>query len=282
MAVSTRSCGRKGTWRGRLPSSTRPHAFRRGRRDNRRCARAVCETKREQVPPGHESASAGSAVDFSRRRAPMARCCRWGSFGSSSRMARSPLPGKLPRPLPADTLRGSALDQISRPRRASASAHAMTKSEREIIPDVGTSRRGLQEGDARCCKRSQTRPSRSRDTPESIEREITDLEAKANPSTIARAKSACDSRASECGREGSRRPRKTRADSETKLEKLPHPAPKHAAGSAALPVTGMSAPPAGSRGDPTGASGGKEMDIFPTPLPSQRPLNTICGFADKA
>jgi serine/threonine-protein kinase len=104
------------------------------------------------------------------------------------RMGRSPLPGEtasvpLP-PLPADNSPyGSALNQIRSDRdEIQRQIMGMTKGEREIIPDVSES------ADAVYRKAMQVATTLaeldlrdSRDTPESIEREISDLEAKANP-----------------------------------------------------------------------------------------------------
>ncbi len=140
-----------------------------------------------------------------------------------SRMARSPLPGETsPVPLPADNSPyGSALNQVRSDRdEIQRQVMAMTKSEREQIPDVGAS------ADAVYRKAMQVAGTLaeldlrdSRDTPESIEREITDLEGKANP---------LDYRASEervrrlAHLKRQRRVvadlRRTRADAETKLE----------------------------------------------------------------
>jgi serine/threonine-protein kinase len=140
-----------------------------------------------------------------------------------SRMARSPLPGETaPVPLPADNSPyGSALNHVRSDRdEIQRQVMSMTKSEREQIPDVGAS------ADAVYRKAMQVAGTLaeldlrdSRDTPESIEREIVDLEGKANP---------LDYRASEervrrlAHLKRQRRVvadlRKTRADAETKLE----------------------------------------------------------------
>ncbi|HEY3257520.1 MAG TPA: protein kinase, partial [Gemmatimonadaceae bacterium] len=123
-----------------------------------------------------------------------ARGVAGGLFNSSStamqqlgsgRMARSPLPGETaPIPLPADNSPyGSALNQVRSDRdEIQRQIMGMTKGEREIIPDVGES------ADAVYRKAMQVATTLaeldlrdSRDTPESIEREINDLEAKANP-----------------------------------------------------------------------------------------------------
>jgi eukaryotic-like serine/threonine-protein kinase len=140
-----------------------------------------------------------------------------------SRRARSPLPGETaPVPLPADNSPyGLALNQVRSDRdEIQRQLMSMTKSEREQIPDVGAS------ADAVYRKAMQVAGTLaeldlrdSRDTPESIEREIADLEGKANP---------LDYRASEervrrlAHLKRQRRVvadlRKTRAEAETKLE----------------------------------------------------------------
>jgi len=141
----------------------------------------------------------------------------------SGRMARSPLPGETASiPLPADNSPyGSALTQIRSDRdEIQRQIMGMTKGERDLIPDVSES------ADAVYRKAMQVATTLaeldlrdSRDTPESIEREIKDLEAKANP---------LDYRASEervrrlAHLKRQRRVvadlKKTRADAETKLE----------------------------------------------------------------
>jgi serine/threonine-protein kinase len=100
-------------------------------------------------------------------------------------MARSPLPGETASiPLPADNSPyGSALNQVRSDRdEIQRQIMGMTKGEREIIPEVGES------ADAVYRKAMQVATTLaeldlrdSRDTPESIEREINDLEARANP-----------------------------------------------------------------------------------------------------
>jgi serine/threonine-protein kinase len=141
----------------------------------------------------------------------------------SGRMARSPLPGETSSvPLAVDNSPyGSALSQIRSDRdEIQRQIMGMTKGEKEIIPDVGES------ADAVYRKAMQVATTLaeldlrdSRDTPESIEREINDLEAKANP---------LDYRASEervrrlAHLKRQRRViadlKKTRAEAETKLE----------------------------------------------------------------
>jgi serine/threonine protein kinase len=140
-----------------------------------------------------------------------------------SRMARSPLPGETaPVPLPADNSPyGSALNQIRSDRdEIQRQLMAMTKGEREQIPDVGTSADAVYKRAMQVATTLAELDLRdSRDTPESIEREVADLEAKANP---------LDYRASEervrrlAHLKRQRRVvadlRKTRAEAETKLE----------------------------------------------------------------
>ena len=144
-------------------------------------------------------------------------------LGGGTRMSRSPLPGETaPVALPADNSPyGSALNQIRSDRdEIQRQIMSMTKGEREIIPDVGTSADAVYRKAMQIATTLAELDLRdSRDTPESIEREITDLEAKANP---------LDYRASE---ERVRRLahlkrqrrivadlRRTRAEAETKLE----------------------------------------------------------------
>jgi serine/threonine-protein kinase len=145
---------------------------------------------------------------------------------AGGRMARSPLPGEtasMPlQPLPADNSPyGSALTQIRADRdEIQRQILGMTKSEREMIPDVSES------ADAVYRKAMQVATTLAeldlrdaRDTPESIEKEINDLEAQANP---------LDYRASEervrrlAHLKRQRRVvadlRKTRAEAEAKLE----------------------------------------------------------------
>jgi serine/threonine-protein kinase len=143
--------------------------------------------------------------------------------GQSHRMARSPLPGETASvPLAVDNSPyGSALNQIRSDRdEIQRQLMSMTKSEREMIPDVGTSADAVYRKAMLVANTLAELDLRdSRDTPESIEREISDLEAKANP---------LDYRASEervrrlAHLKRQRRVvadlRKTRADSEQKLE----------------------------------------------------------------
>jgi len=177
------------------------------------------ETKREQVRArARERERRLGGGLFAPPMAPM------GSLqGSSSRMARSPLPGETaPIPLPADNSPyGSALNQIRSDRdEIQRQIMSMTKSEREIIPDVGASADAVYKKAMLVAATLAELDLRdSRDTPESIEREISDLEAKANP---------LDYRASEervrrlAHLKRQRRVvadlRKTRAESATKLE----------------------------------------------------------------
>lgn len=144
-------------------------------------------------------------------------------FAGGSRMARSPLPGETaPVALPADNSPyGSALSQIRSDRdEIQRQLMGMTKGERDLIPDVGTSADAVYSKAMRVATTLAELDLRdSRDTPESIEREIGDLEAKANP---------LDYRASEervrrlAHLKRQRRViadlRKTRGEAETKLE----------------------------------------------------------------
>ena len=183
------------------------------------------ETKREQVRARarERERRVGGGLFAPAPMAPMAPM-PMGSMGSSSRrMARSPLPGETaPVPLPSDNSPyGSALHQIKSDRdEIQRQVLTMTKSERELIPDVGTSADAVYKKAMLVAATLAELDLRdSRDTPESIEREITDLEAKANP---------LDYRASEervrrlAHLKRQRRVvadlRKTRADAETKLE----------------------------------------------------------------
>ncbi|MEP6509749.1 MAG: hypothetical protein ABJC63_16090, partial [Gemmatimonadales bacterium] len=138
------------------------------------------ETKREQVRArARERASAGL---FPESRA-------GGSSnlvgGGSSRMPRSPLPGESsPQQLPADNSPyGSALASIRMDRdEIYRQMQTMTKDEREQIPDVQTSadaiyRKGMQVASTL----AELDLRDNRDTPEGIEKEITQLEAQANP-----------------------------------------------------------------------------------------------------
>jgi len=180
------------------------------------------ETKREKVRERarQRERMVGGGGLFVPPMAPMAPMLGGG------RMARSPLPGEtasMPlQPLPADNSPyGSALTQIRADRdEIQRQIMGMTKSEREMIPDVSES------ADAVYRKAMQVATTLAeldlrdaRDTPESIEKEINDLEAKANP---------LDYRASEervrrlAHLKRQRRVvadlRKTRAESEAKLE----------------------------------------------------------------
>jgi serine/threonine protein kinase len=145
-----------------------------------------------------------------------------GSRGSS-RMDRSPLPGETaPVPLPADNSPyGSALNQIRSDRdEIQRQVMSMTKSERDLIPDVGTSADAIYKKAMQVASTLAELDLRDvRDTPESIEREITDLEARANPLEY-RASEERVRRLAYLKRQ--RRVvadlRKTRAEAETKLE----------------------------------------------------------------
>jgi len=206
------------------------------------------ETKREQVRArARERERRLGGGLFTPPMAPMAPI---GSFGSSSRMARSPLPGETaPVPLPADNSPyGSALNQIRADRdEIQRQLMSMTKSEREIIPDVGTSADAVYKKAMLIAATLAELDLRdSRDTPESIEREIADLEAKANP---------LDYRASEervrrlAHLKRQRRVvadlQKTRAESETKLENCRTLLRSMRLELLRYRSAGMSAPPAG-------------------------------------
>jgi serine/threonine-protein kinase len=105
--------------------------------------------------------------------------------GGGSRMPRSPLPGEgRPAPLPADNSPyGSALQSIRVDRdEIHRQLQAMTKGEREQIPDVAESadaifRKAMRVGTTL----AELDLRDERDTPESIEKEIAKLEAEANP-----------------------------------------------------------------------------------------------------
>jgi serine/threonine-protein kinase len=142
---------------------------------------------------------------------------------TGSRMDRSPLPGETaPVPLPADNSPyGSALNQIRSDRdEIQRQVMSMTKSERDLIPDVGTSADAIYKKAMQVASTLAELDLRDvRDTPESIEREITDLEARANPLEY-RASEERVRRLAHLKRQ--RRVvadlRKTRAEAETKLE----------------------------------------------------------------
>ncbi len=106
--------------------------------------------------------------------------------GNSARMPRSPLPGETmpPGALAADTSPyGSALASIRMDRdEIYRQLQAMTKAEKEQIPDVGTSadaiyRKGMQVATSL----AELDLRDNRDTPDAIEKEITRLEGQANP-----------------------------------------------------------------------------------------------------
>ena len=152
---------------------------------------------------------------------PGSRSASGGRGGS--RMDRSPLPGETaPVALPADNSQyGSALNQIRSDRdEIQRQVMSMTKSERELIPDVGTSADAIYRKAMQVASTLAELDLRdARDTPESIEREITDLEARANPLEY-RASEERVRRLAYLKRQ--RRVvadlRKTRAEAETKLE----------------------------------------------------------------
>ena len=142
---------------------------------------------------------------------------------AGSRMARSPLPGETASvALPADNSPyGSALTQIRSDRdEIQRQVMSMTKSERELIPDVATSADAVYSKAMRIASTLAELDLRdSRDTPESIEREIADLEAKANPLDF----KASEERVRRLAHLKRQRRvvadlRKTRAEAEVKLE----------------------------------------------------------------
>ena len=146
-----------------------------------------------------------------------------GSGRGRERMERSPLPGETaPMALPADNSPyGSALAQVRSDRdEIQRQLMSMTKNEREQIPDIGTSADAVYRKAMLVAGTLAELDLRdSRDTPASIEREISDLEGRANP---------LDYRASEervrrlAHLKRQRRVvadlRKTRAEAEAKLE----------------------------------------------------------------
>jgi serine/threonine-protein kinase len=142
---------------------------------------------------------------------------------AGSRMARSPLPGETASvALPADNSPyGSSLNQIRSDRdEIQRQVMSMTKSERELIPDVATSADAVYSKAMRIASTLAELDLRdSRDTPEAIEREIADLEAKANPLDF----KASEERVRRLAHLKRQRRvvadlRKTRADAEVKLE----------------------------------------------------------------
>ncbi|MEP6904492.1 MAG: protein kinase [Gemmatimonadales bacterium] len=147
----------------------------------------------------------------------------WTSDRGRGRMDRSPLPGETaPLALPADNSPyGSALNQVRSDRdEIQRQLMSMTKNEREQIPDIGASADAVYRKAMLVAGTLAELDLRdSRDTPAAIEREISDLEGKANP---------LDYRASEervrrlAHLKRQRRVvadlRKTRAEAEAKLE----------------------------------------------------------------
>ncbi|MDO8500961.1 MAG: protein kinase [Gemmatimonadaceae bacterium] len=136
------------------------------------------ETKREKVRARARERAAGGL--FNDRLPPAL------GRGSSARMPRSPLPGEgnpPPALLADNSPYGSALASVRMDRdEIYRQLQTMTKDEREQIPDVG------QSADAIYRKAMQVATTLAeldlrdnRDTPESIEKEITLLEAQANP-----------------------------------------------------------------------------------------------------
>ncbi len=139
------------------------------------------ETKREKVRARVRSRVRMAAGLYPGPMSPMSPMQPLGG----SRMARSPLPGETaPVPLPADNSPyGSALNQVRSDRdEIQRQVMSMTKSEREQIPDVGASADAIYRKAMQVAGTLAELDLRdSRDTPESIEREIVDLEGKANP-----------------------------------------------------------------------------------------------------
>ena len=134
------------------------------------------ETKREQVRARARARASSGLFDD---RAPALP-------GAQRTMPRSPLPGETnpPRPLPADNSPyGSILSSVRMDRdEIYRQLQTMTKEERDQIPDVQQSadaiyRRAMQVGSTL----AELDLRDSRDTPESIEKEIDKLEALANP-----------------------------------------------------------------------------------------------------
>lgn len=103
-------------------------------------------------------------------------------------MPRSPLPGEsVAAPLLADNSPyGSAIQSVRRDRdEIHRQLQAMTKDEREQIPDVAQSADAIYKKAMQVGNTLAELDLRDMDTPESIEREIIKLEAEANPLDIA-------------------------------------------------------------------------------------------------
>jgi len=136
------------------------------------------ESKREKVRARARARSSGGLFEDRPSHA-------IGSGGSAPRMPRSPLPGEgNPAPLPVDNSPyGSALQSVRMDRdEIHRQLQAMTKGEREQIPDVAESadaiyRKAMQVGSTL----AELDLRDARDTPESIEKEIGKLESEANP-----------------------------------------------------------------------------------------------------
>jgi len=140
------------------------------------------ETKREQVRARARARASEGLFPENRGASPAGNLL---AGGSSARMPRSPLPGeRSPAPLPVDNSPyGSALASIRMDRdEIYRQLQTMTKDEKDQIPDVAGSadaiyRRGMQVASAL----AELDLRDNRDTPEAIEKEITRLEAQANP-----------------------------------------------------------------------------------------------------
>ncbi|MEO8194932.1 MAG: protein kinase [Gemmatimonadales bacterium] len=136
------------------------------------------ETKREKVRARARARASGGMFDD--RGSPAL------SAGAGGRMPRSPLPGESnpPPPLPADNSPyGSALASVRMDRdEIYRQTQAMTKEEREQIPDVGQSADAIYRKAMQVASVLAELDLRdNRDTPEAIEKEIDRLESEANP-----------------------------------------------------------------------------------------------------
>jgi serine/threonine-protein kinase len=139
------------------------------------------ESKREKVRARARARATSGLFD----ERPAARAVGAGLGAGGTRMPRSPLPGEgIPGALPADNSPyGSAIQSVRMDRdEIHRQLQAMSKNEREQIPDVAQSadaiyRKAMQVGNVL----AELDLRDSRDTPESIEKEITKLEDEANP-----------------------------------------------------------------------------------------------------
>ena len=140
------------------------------------------ESKREQVRArARARANSGLFTEPSSSSPPALR-------SGSKRMPRSPLPGEsVAAPLLADNSPyGSAIQSVRRDRdEIHRQLQAMTKDEREQIPDVAQSADAIYKKAMQVGNTLAELDLRDMDTPESIEREIIKLEAEANPLDIA-------------------------------------------------------------------------------------------------